>query len=125
MSPTSGAVSAAISAAALSADGSHERLSQRGPILGVLEDIDVPSTTITLEPGDVCVIYTDGATDVLGADGTMFGEDRLVEVVEGCRGMHPDAIARAIEEAVLDFGSDGVRDDLAVLVVAAPLLLVP
>lgn len=101
--------------------GGHELIEQTGPILGVWDAIEVSSTILELAPGDTCVLYTDGATDVLDSHGHVFGEDRLLEVIDGCRGMHPAMMAKAIEEAVADHQRGVISDDLAVLVVAAPM----
>ena len=46
--------------------------------------------------------------------------DRLAEVVQGCRGMSADAVARSVEVAVVDFQRGQVSDDLAVVVARVP-----
>jgi hypothetical protein len=51
--------------------------------------------------------------------GEIFGELRLREVLSGVGGRGAEAVAAAVEDAVLDFQGGPLRDDLAVLVVEA------
>jgi len=46
------------------ADGSAASVGSFGSVVGVFDDIDTTTTSITLGPGDVVVLYTDGVTDV-------------------------------------------------------------
>jgi serine phosphatase RsbU (regulator of sigma subunit) len=46
------------------ADGSVASVGTFGSVIGVFDDVDTTTTTITLQPGDVVVLYTDGVTDV-------------------------------------------------------------
>ena len=48
--------------------------------LGVL-DRPYREQTVTLEPGDTLVLYTDGVTEARSPDGGFYGVDRLREVV--------------------------------------------
>ena len=100
-------------------DGSVETWDPTGPILGLFSPVTVGDREIELAPGDVCVLYTDGATDVQGADG-IFGEERLLDVIAGMRGMHAEAVVKSIERAVVDFQEGEIRDDLAILALTVP-----
>ena len=64
------------------------------------------------------VLYTDGLTEARGEDGA-FGERRLAEVLARCSGMNAEAIAREVESAVLTHNPQGLRDDLAFIVLRA------
>jgi len=48
------------------ADGSIERISTGGLILGVLDETDYEELTVRMNEGDVLVIYTDGITEAQG-----------------------------------------------------------
>ena len=65
-------------------------------------------------PRDVLVLYTDGVTAAVGADGR-FGEDRLARTLEGVADAQ-DAVAR-IDGALSDFEVGPQADDTAVLAV--------
>jgi len=49
--------------------------------LGVLRDYEYTNNEITLEPGDLLVLYTDGITEARDRHDRMFGSDRLRELV--------------------------------------------
>jgi sigma-B regulation protein RsbU (phosphoserine phosphatase) len=55
-----------------------------GPPLGVFNDTEYPQTTLSLRPGDVLVLYTDGITEAMDGRGKQFGLDRLNEVLSRC-----------------------------------------
>lgn len=100
-------------------DGGLEPMEIGGRPLGLLPDAGIVDVTVELGPGDACILYTDGATDVR-TDTKVFGERRLHEVVAACRAMNARAILSSIERAVVDFQRDRVDDDLAAVVVAVP-----
>jgi sigma-B regulation protein RsbU (phosphoserine phosphatase) len=49
--------------------------------LGVLRDYEYSNNEITLEPGDLLVLYTDGITEARDRHDRMFGSDRLRQLV--------------------------------------------
>ena len=53
------------------------------------------STTVTLEPGDLVVVCSDGVTEARNRAGDEFGRDRLVEAMHGRHGAKPEVVARA------------------------------
>ena len=58
--------------------GGVESLSTGGTVLGVFAGSAYAEATLTLEPGDRLLLYTDGITEALAADGQEFGTERLV-----------------------------------------------
>ena len=99
------------------ADGSIELLEATGPILGVFEDVRVPSRMIALQPGDLLVMFTDGVTESRGESG-FFGIDRLVDLVSGLDCASPLGATKAIEAAVIDHTNDEFSDDMAVVAIS-------
>lgn len=84
--------------------------------LGVDRRTTYEQAVIELKPGDVLVSYTDGLSEARKG-GDMFGEERIIEAVEGIH----DATARAIAEHLRDKATrhaDGrLLDDMAILVI--------
>lgn len=103
----------------LRADGTLERHGPTGHLVGMFDEIVTGELEVELGPGDLCVLHTDGATDVR-RDGTEFGDDRLADVVHGCRAMSAAAVVRSIEVAVVDFQRGQISDDLAVVAIRVP-----
>jgi serine phosphatase RsbU (regulator of sigma subunit) len=83
------------------------------PFLGIYEN-GWRAETVTLEPGDLLVFYTDGVIDTAG-ETERFGEARLARALKGARGAH-EAVER-IERAVSAFADGPQVDDTAVLAI--------
>ena len=85
-----------------------------GISLGVFEDAGIVNDTIRLEPGQGLLLYTDGATDAIGAGREFFGEARLVASVEGATGA--EETVRAVVDAIARFVDGNEQfDDLTLL----------
>jgi sigma-B regulation protein RsbU (phosphoserine phosphatase) len=64
------------------ATGSIKFLDVPGRFLGLLPDLMVEEASITFEPGDVLVCYSDGLTDATrNSDKSMYGAERLQDVI--------------------------------------------
>ncbi len=87
-----------------------------GIALGVLEEIMLGETEVTIEHGDVLVCYTDGVTEATDSAMQEFGVPRLVAVISQHRQLDSNAILDAIIGAVGRF-TQGVLFDDATLVV--------
>jgi PAS domain S-box-containing protein len=104
----------------LRADGAVEAVDPAGRVIGVFEDPGLECRTVRLCAGDAAVFYTDGVPEARGPDGSLFGEERLLELVRSCAGLTAPAIAERLREVALRFGEGASRDDLAVLVLRVP-----
>ena len=93
-------------------------LTQRGIILGTFEDISLRDDRVDLAPGDALVLYTDGVTDALDADGEEFGEQRLFDVIAAHAEGSAQEIMWAITGALAGF-IDGTEpaDDVTCVVI--------
>lgn len=90
----------------------------RRPLFG-LEARETSVADERLEPGDAVVLYTDGIIEARDAAGTVFGLERLVEVLERSTG---DGIAlpevvRRVRRRILDHQRGVLQDDATLLVV--------
>jgi sigma-B regulation protein RsbU (phosphoserine phosphatase) len=73
---------------------------------------------ITVERGDLLVLYTDGVTEGVDATNEQFGEERLVASVRTARTDSSSDLAHQIVREVRSFeGALGHADDVTVLVV--------
>jgi sigma-B regulation protein RsbU (phosphoserine phosphatase) len=100
------------------ADGSVERLSIGGLVLGVKESVLYEQREIRLVAGDRIVLFTDGLNEAENAAGVDFGDERLVETVV----MHRDQSAAALLETVFarvrEFTGGRFTDDATLIAVA-------
>ncbi len=96
-------------------DGRVEAVGRDGPLLGAWEDKTWTPVAVSLDPGDVLVLYTDGVVDSQGAS-ERFGDTRLMEALAGAADAR-DAVAR-IERQLSAFEVGEQSDDTAVLAVS-------
>jgi sigma-B regulation protein RsbU (phosphoserine phosphatase) len=88
------------------ADGSVQRLEANGLPIGLFPAVEYERAEVSLGPGDLVLLYTDGITEAANPAGGEFGLERLESVV--CRYAREPlvALAVAIETAVEVF-ADG------------------
>jgi PAS domain S-box-containing protein len=103
------------------AAGWVDQRGQPGMLLGLFDQPELADDRVGLGPGDALVFCTDGITEARGADGELFGDERLAEVLLDHCGDAADAIAGAVVAEALAFQGGRVRDDVAVLVVRVPM----
>ncbi len=98
--------------------GPPERLRPTGMALGILPDAALEQRRVHLQPGDFVVLYTDGVTEAIDAQGQQFGMARLARVLEGQAGRTAAEVLVAIEDALDAFtGTTPQSDDIAILIV--------
>ena len=97
-----------------------ERIPSDGMWLGVEEDIEsvTKDSSFKLGAGDVLFLFTDGITEAVNATGDMFGDERLIEVIE--RYGHLDV--QTLKNNLLDdlyghMGTVPTRDDITFAVI--------
>ncbi|MBA2693095.1 MAG: SpoIIE family protein phosphatase [Rubrobacter sp.] len=101
-------------------DGRIEKIEMPGRVLGVFDDPGVEERVVRLFPGDAAVFYTDGLTEARAPDGSLFGEERLLDLLRECGEGKAAEIAECLKDAVHDFDDGVPLDDLAVLVLKTP-----
>ncbi len=91
-------------------------LDARGLLLGVSAEARYAATEITVRPGDLLLLFTDGITEARNADGEEFGEERLGALLVAGRDAPPQEIADRLMLAVSEWGLVGPKDDQALVV---------
>lgn len=105
------------------AGGQVEEAPTRGCIVGALDTVSTTPATVTLAPGEACVLYSDGITEARGGPmggREMFGEDRLRAALAECAGLPAEAIVERVQMLASQWVGRGSHDDMAVLAIAAP-----
>ncbi|MEA2490634.1 MAG: phosphoserine phosphatase RsbU/P [Acidobacteriota bacterium] len=100
------------------ADGSIETVELYAPPLGVRLPVNIPQQTLTIAPGDVFVLHSDGIYECRNEAEDIYGLDRLAEVVR----THPrTATADSLRDAIIGDvdrfrGKAPQADDITVVV---------
>ena len=98
------------------ADGRSQELSTPGIALGIIDEIKLTSNTITLQPGDTLVCYTDGVTESFDDGDQQYGVTRLKQVIQRHMHHHTADIVSAIADDVAAFSEGRIYDDVTLLV---------
>ena len=98
-------------------NGRFETLRDRhGFVVGGMEGMRYTDYELHLSPGDSLFVYTDGLTEAMAPDGTMFGMDRMLDSLSGCGAASPQQVLAGVRRAVDDFVRDAEQfDDLTML----------
>jgi sigma-B regulation protein RsbU (phosphoserine phosphatase) len=100
------------------ADGSIEEIDSTGPVVGIVPNARWSSTTLTLNPGELLVLYSDGVIESPSANGDDFGVDGIV------RSLPASTCARIVSSAIAEAATRHATgrsqyDDLSVMVIGA------
>jgi sigma-B regulation protein RsbU (phosphoserine phosphatase) len=63
------------------ASGALLRLEDGGPVVGMLPIAIYEAQSVTLDPGDLLIAYTDGISEAMTADDEEWGESRMLAAV--------------------------------------------
>ncbi|MFH8467059.1 PP2C family protein-serine/threonine phosphatase [Streptomyces sp. NPDC017991] len=102
--------------------GQVEEARTDGTLIGVLADIEFNTAEVALQPGETCLLYSDGITEARGGPlgDVMFSEDRLRAVLAQCAGMPAEAVTERVRMILAQWVGEGPHDDMAVLAIGAP-----
>jgi serine phosphatase RsbU (regulator of sigma subunit) len=103
----------------LRAGGAVEGVELAGPMLGVIPHSTMPEAAVTLAPGDLLLLYTDGIIDARDGAG-IFGEPRLRDALAAAAGQDAAGTVASIDAAVRAFAPGPPRDDKALLALRVP-----
>ena len=99
-------------------DGRVEELpTSQDPMVGAVEGMTYHEAKVKLEVGDSLFMFTDGITEAMNSQLEEFGDDRLVETLEGVVLKNCQEIIDAVTSDVKAFvGEAEQSDDITMLV---------
>ncbi|RME81510.1 MAG: GAF domain-containing protein, partial [Caldilineae bacterium] len=103
-----------------SGEGRMMDLDSDGLIIGVLDDVEYEEKSVTLKPGDVVLLFTDGIIEARNTQGEFFGEERLQRLLREYATDAPNLLMEYILQAVHQHIQDiPQQDDITLLVLSA------
>jgi serine phosphatase RsbU (regulator of sigma subunit) len=102
------------------ADGRVQQAGVTGPLLGYAEEVRLTDARFRLNPGDLLLMYTDGAIEARPAPGSpqpqpMFDDDALARTLAGSHGLDAEATTSLIAAALSARHDGWASDDTALL----------
>jgi serine phosphatase RsbU (regulator of sigma subunit) len=99
-------------------DKTLERLEEGGPMLGAVKNASFRTGSVTLNPGDLLVAYSDGVTECRNIQDDEFEMDRLTAAARAVSGVSASKALFSLLGTVLDFANScSPHDDVTLLVV--------
>ena len=80
-------------------------------VLGGMPDIPYTAKSLTLNPDDILLIYTDGVTEAFNHEQELFSEERLVEVSKNIRDLSAKQGVDRIFQEVDEFAQGATQSD--------------
>jgi sigma-B regulation protein RsbU (phosphoserine phosphatase) len=101
------------------ANGDIKRLEATATVLGLFTEWTCGVKKVSVGPGDVLVIYTDGVTEAPDHAGEEFGESRLLEILRANQQQPVKEILSVILNEVQQFSGASQADDLTLVIARA------
>jgi serine phosphatase RsbU (regulator of sigma subunit) len=93
---------------------------EAGPPLCVLEDYQYPATRVTLQPGDLLVLISDGVTEGQDPAGNLYGREKILDYLKTCDDAkdETESVCRGLYAEVQRFSAGAVQsDDITIMAV--------
>lgn len=101
-------------------DGAFEYLRTRPNF--VLAGMDITKyrcNELTLCPGDMIYLYTDGVTEAANPEELLYGEERLQSIADSYKGTNPKELCDLLKQDVLSFTDGAAQSDDITMLAAA------
>lgn len=100
-----------------SSSGAVEKITCSGVPIGMMPSMTYENVTVQLQPGDRLFLYSDGVTECENSEGAMFGEARLVALLEDTFSDSIEAVIGRVEQDIINWtGADVFEDDVTYLI---------
>ena len=102
----------------LDPDGNTRFIERGGLPLGMFRDTRYYAYYVSIEPGQVIVLYTDGVTEAVNLKGEEYGRERLAKAVADARELSAREMISKIHREVLDWTEgQGAADDITFFII--------
>jgi len=93
-----------------------QRLESTCTVVGLFEKWNCVMEERQLAPGDAVLLYTDGVTEALNAEGEEFGEARLLQAARQHQAQSPPDLLAALSGQARNFSPQEQSDDITLIV---------
>jgi sigma-B regulation protein RsbU (phosphoserine phosphatase) len=104
----------------LDKDGNARFIERGGLPLGMFRDTRYYEYYVSIEPGQVIVLYTDGVTEATGASGEEYGRERLARAVLKAQKLSAREMVSQLHKDVIEWTDrQGADDDITFFIIKA------
>ena len=102
----------------LHSDGSMGNLHVSGPALGIINNASYSTEKLSIVPGDILTMYTDGVVEMTNPEGIDFGVERLATAIYQGRDLPASELIQMIISETQQFsGSQSYPDDFTLVII--------
>ncbi|MEH6587680.1 MAG: SpoIIE family protein phosphatase [Halioglobus sp.] len=84
---------------------------QHGPVLAIEEDRDYGQSTLTLNPDDVLLVFTDGVTEAMDIEDNLYSDQRLLEALQSVDEASASIVLQKVTDSVDEFAQGAEQAD--------------
>ena len=96
-------------------DGHVEPVASAGALVGQLPDVTYAEERVTLAPGEVLLMFTDGVTESRDVTGELFGPERVAALMSEATDAEPQAVVAHVARTAMEWRGTSRQDDIALL----------
>ena len=95
-----------------------EELDQGGVMLGIMEEIDLPKATLSIDKGDILMLFSDGVTEATNPSGELFSEERFEQWLLDHNQLSAEEMKDALLKTLRDYADGSPQsDDITFIIV--------
>jgi sigma-B regulation protein RsbU (phosphoserine phosphatase) len=92
-------------------DNRIEELDQGGVMLGIMEEIDLPKATLSIDKGDILMLFSDGVTEATNPSGELFSEERFEQWLLDHNQLSAEEMKDALLKTLRDYADGSPQSD--------------
>lgn len=102
----------------ITSEGEVNELKSTGMLLGVLEQTGYENGSLSLLPGDLLVVYSDGITESMNHEEEAFGEERLIKLLREYHRQSAGELVETILDEIKEHAQDTPQsDDITLMII--------
>jgi phosphoserine phosphatase RsbU/P len=99
-------------------DNRIEELDQGGVMLGIMEEIDLLKATLSIDKGDILMLFSDGVTEATNPSGELFSEERFEQWLLDHNQLSAEKMKDALLKTLRDYADGSPQsDDITFIIV--------
>ena len=99
-------------------DNRIEELDQGGVMLGIMEEIELPKATLSIDKGDILMLFSDGVTEATNPSGELFSEERFEQWLLDHNQLSAEEMKDALLKTLRDYADGSPQsDDITFIIV--------
>jgi sigma-B regulation protein RsbU (phosphoserine phosphatase) len=99
-------------------DNRIEELDQGGVMLGIMEEIDLPKATLSIDKGDILMLFSDGVTEATNPSDELFSEERFEQWLLDHNQLSAEEMKDALLKTLQDYADGSPQsDDITFIIV--------